>query len=116
MNNTETLKIINALADGVDPTSGELLPDDSLYQSAQITRALSVASNAIERIIKSDIRRKCLPDNAGKPWTADEDLLVAEGYIAGITITQIALNHGRTSGAIQARLLKMGEINVVPDK
>lgn len=29
MYNEQALKIINKLADGVDPTAGELLPDDS---------------------------------------------------------------------------------------
>jgi len=35
MNQTEALRVVRSLANGVDPESGEVFPADSVYQRAQ---------------------------------------------------------------------------------
>ena len=49
-------------------------------------------------------------DRAGQPWTADEEkqLKLLHGY--GKAIHNIAKRFGRTEGAINARLIKLGLI------
>lgn len=44
--------------------------------------------------------------NAGQAWTADEDRRLAEEFESGMKISEIAQEHGRTRGAIRARLKK----------
>ena len=110
MDNDEALKIIQALADGVNPVNGEVLPDNSPYQSAKVVRALNASIKAIEHKIKSDTRRSNLPENAGKPWSNEEDYQIAKAFDNGVSVTEIANTHQRTRGAIQSRLVKLGKI------
>ena len=115
MGDEEALKVIQALADGVNPITGEVLPDNSPYQSAEIVRALHASIKAIEHKIKSDARRNSLPRNAGKPWSGEEDYQVAKAFDEGVSVTEIAHSHMRTRGAIQSRLVKLGKIELRPD-
>lgn len=115
MGNDEALKILRALADGVDPLTGEILPDASPYQSAQITRALYVAMQALEYRIESEVQQSTGPMNAGKPWSEDEDRRVVAEFDSGTTVKKIAELHGRTSGAIRSRLVKLGKIDAPRD-
>ena len=48
--------------------------------------------------------------NAGQAWTEDEDRRLAEEFEAGMKIAEIARGHGRTNGAIRARLKRQGLI------
>ena len=48
MNQSEALSMVRALANGVDPASGEVFPAQSPYQRADIVRALFVAAEALE--------------------------------------------------------------------
>ena len=47
MTNTEALKIIESLADGRCPMTGQIL--EGVYQQPDVIRALSVAARALER-------------------------------------------------------------------
>lgn len=48
MDTRETLRILQLLADGVDPHSGEVFEDTSPYQHPQVVRALFHAVRALE--------------------------------------------------------------------
>ena len=48
--------------------------------------------------------------NTGSPWSSEEDDRVKAEYESGMKISEIAEGHGRTSGAIRARLRKHGLI------
>ena len=41
-------EIISALAEGVDPTTGELLPEDSVYNKGDIIRALYTVLSSLD--------------------------------------------------------------------
>ena len=110
MKPAEALKIIQSLADGVDPCTGEIFPDDSPYQQPSILRALFIAVRALERLEERQKREQRLPENAGKSWDESEDRILCTEFESGLTITQLAQKHGRTSGAIQSRLEKLGKI------
>lgn len=114
MKNDDALKIIEALADGVNPETGAVFVDDSPFQTANITRALCAAAKALKYKIGADDRRKILPVNAGKKWTGQEDNEVSIAFDKGQTVTEIAEFHGRTRGSIQSRLFKLGKVTIVP--
>lgn len=42
-------EIVSALAEGIDPTTGEILPEDSVYNKAEIVRALYAVLNACDQ-------------------------------------------------------------------
>jgi len=106
---TEAVRIIQALADGVDPHSGEVFPQDSPYQHPQIVRALFYAADALRRVEAAPRREQSLPEKAGQAWDEREDKQLCEGFDKGLTIRELAEQHQRTAGAIQARLEKLGK-------
>ena len=110
MQTTEALKIVQALADGVDPNSGEVFADESPYQHPQIVRALLTAARALERQARTEDRNRRLPNRAGKSWDESEDKKLLEGFDAGTDIAHPAKQHERTPGSIRARLEKLGKI------
>ena len=111
MKELEALKIIRALADGIDPHTGEVFPDDSPYQNAQTVRALFTAIDALETVAKRKEKRKNVPERAGKPWDDDESRLLIKRFDEGAPVSEIAREHKRTTGAIKSQLLKLGKIS-----
>ena len=112
MQTSDALNIIQALADGVDPITGETLPDNNPCQHPQVVRALFVAVTILERVEDQPRRTKILPSNAGKSWDAAEDDRLCVSFEAGMTITQLSLRHQRTYGSIKSRLVKLGKIEL----
>jgi glutathione S-transferase len=110
----ESLKILQALADGADPETGEVFPADSPYQRPQVVRALMTAVRALERQQERERRARRLPENAGKSWDREEDEQLCREFDSGISVKDLAAHHGRTEGAIQSRLVKFGKIKL-PD-
>jgi len=104
------LKIIQALADGVNPYTGEVLPTDSVLQNPQIIRALFTAIEALKAEMKRQERTRNLPQRAGQPWTEQELSLLGKRFDQGLSISDIAREHKRTSGAIKAQLERLGKI------
>ena len=110
MNTDKSLEIIRALANGVDPHTGEEYPADSPYQNPQTIRALFMATQALERTKKADDRQRRLPGNAGKGWADEEDNRLITAFDSGKTTKQLAEEHQRTEGSIRSRLIKHGKI------
>lgn len=61
-------ELLTVLAEGVDPLTGEVLPDDHVCNKGEIVRALNCAVEELSRR-----RKKPLPENNGKPWTEELD-------------------------------------------
>ncbi len=106
----EALKIMRALADGVNPTTGEVLQAESVYQNPQTVRALQRAVGALEYVEERERNKRKLPLKAGLPWSRAEDEQVCEDLRKGINFHDIAKTHNRTVGSIIARLVKLGKI------
>lgn len=106
----EALKIMRALADGVNPETGEVLSSDAVYQFPPVVRALHRAVLALEYVEERERSRKTPPANAGKSWSRAEDEQVCEELRRGIDFHQIAQTHNRSIGSIIARLVKLGKI------
>lgn len=112
MEKSEALRIVQALADGIDPITGEVFPDNSPYQHPQIIRALFAAVRVLEQGGGGQRQEQILLGNAGKPWNVDEDRQLCEGFDAGMTISQLAHKHQRTNGSIRSRLEKKGKLEL----
>lgn len=108
MNINKAIEILNTLANGVDPYTGEVLPPSSPYQCPDTIRAFFLAVKGLEKLKTLEARKDLLPNNAGKPWSLDEAMQLKEEYTRGITIKDLSVKHGRTPGAIRARLMKLG--------
>lgn len=103
MNEAEALHVVESLANGVNPETGEQYPPESPYQRARVVRALFAAKEALERAYQFARRRESLPANTGKPWSTEEDTRLAAGYDEGKSALDLAREHDRTRGSIQAR-------------
>jgi hypothetical protein len=104
------LPIVKALADGVNPVTGEQYPDGSPYAEPRALRALFSAVDLMQREVEKERRRERLPANFGKPWSEGEDRAIAIAFDAGIAIPEMARKHARTQGSIRLRLEKLGKL------
>jgi len=107
-------QIIDTLAQGIHPVTGEAMPEDSPYNAPPVIRALHAVSRALEGAggEASDAARAKAdaPPNAGKRWSAQEDSALETAFDAGIPIKQVAQELGRTGFAVEQRLIKLGKI------
>jgi len=108
------LPIVRALADGVNPVTGELYPEHSPYAEPRALRALYSAVDLMQKEIDRERRRERLPANFGKPWTVEEDGVLASEFDSGVTLPEIARKHLRTQSSIRLRLEKLGKIEPTP--
>lgn len=107
----EAIKVVRALADGVNPETGEVLQNDSICKNPQVVTALNRAVGALEFLEQREKARRDQPGNAGKRWTRAEEEQVCEELRQGIDFHQIARTHNRTVPSIVARLVKLGRIS-----
>ena len=105
-------QIIDTLAQGIHPVTGEVMPEDSPYNAPPVIRALFAVSQALDdtQPRAAEARRRELPPNAGKPWSPQEDGKVESAFAAGIDPRDIAQELGRTAWAVEARLVKLGKL------
>ena len=117
------LKVIEALANGVDPTTGEVLANESPYNNPEVIRALFSVIKHLHKPIKKQSEVKTtpeqkqaeniknnLPKNAGLPWTQEQKSTLAEFFTMGESIALLAEKFGRSRGAIAFELKKQGLI------
>ena len=110
MTPNEAKSIIETLANGVDPETGEVLSAQSVFNNPQVIRALFIATNALDGLAKREKQAKTLPGNAGNAWSETEDSSLLSAFDAGGSIKDISAKHGRTEGAIASRLIRLGRI------
>ncbi len=107
----KTIEILESLANGINPITGEIFPDDSPYQEAQIVRALFNAVIELKR--KSSKKNNQINlENQGRKWTEQEDQQLKESFNKGFKTSEISKLHGRTYGAIRSRLEKLSLISI----
>src|SRR4051812_40098401 len=104
-------QIIDTLAQGIHPVTGEAMPEDSPYNAPPVIRALHAVSRALEGGSEArDAARGARPPNAGKAWSAQEDVALETAFDAGIALKQLAQELGRTPFAVEQRLVRLGKI------
>lgn len=121
MDRETVLHHLRAWADGVDPSTGSTLPPDHPGQRPDTLRvvfaALALLSSPAPGVAEfAGANRPSAggPRNAGRPWSADDDATLANGFDAGETIGALAARLERTRGAINARLVRLGKIEPPP--
>jgi len=116
MPDDSTLAVLRALARGVDPTTGAVLPEDHACQQGATVRALCAALAELESADGPAPVRRGAPvvGKAGKPWDAEEDSALAQAFDEGITLGALAQRHERSRGAIEARLVRLGKLEAPP--
>lgn len=112
MRSKEARLYIEALANGIDPLTGTMLPNEGPLNDPQVIRALFFAVRALDATPEpSPVTPGTKPlANAGRPWTPAEEEECVDMYDSKIEISVIAERHGRTVGAITSRLVKLGRI------
>jgi hypothetical protein len=109
MNRAEAKQTLEALANGIDPVTGEIFSGASPFDHPQVIRALFCAVRELDKREKR-ARPRDLPDNAGKPWPEEEDARLLNGFDAGVPVKELAERHARTRGSIESRLIRHGRL------
>lgn len=111
MDRQQIIKVLDALANGSDPATGAAITLEG-FQSADTVRALF---NAITLIRDADAGKEGKRrgpshtfDSAGTPWSKHEEARLRQEFEQKLSVAQIGLQHGRSSGAIKMRLIKLG--------
>ena len=102
-------QIIDTLAQGIHPVTGEAMPDDSPYNAPPVIRALFVVSQALGEG-KPRKPPRALPPNAGKPWSAEDDAQLRHAFAQGGQVPQLAQAMGRSRWSVESRLVKLGQL------
>ena len=98
-------ELLQILADGVNPLTGEVLPAEDSCNQPEIIRALNAVLAAI-----SEKKPKNQPENAGKPWISEDDALLVKMFDEGQSDKELCTFFKRSKGAIAARLVRLGKI------
>jgi hypothetical protein len=107
----EALRIVRALADGLDPQTGKECASNSLVRNAQVVIALHRAVGAMEAQSERDRTKKMQPGNAFRWWSKAEEAQVCKELQDGLDLVDIARKHNRTVPAVVTRLIKLGKIS-----
>jgi hypothetical protein len=110
MQHTEARTILMSLIEGRNPDSGERLPAECVVHRSGVIRALLLGMGAIDATNARAKRRAQLPKNVGRDWTTKEEEQLRSEFAAKEPVSAIAVRHGRTLRAIEARLQMMGLI------
>jgi hypothetical protein len=110
MDRQQVITVLESLANGIDPGTGARIPLDA-FHSGDAVRALFTASTLLKAPAARPRAASTALTAAGTAWTEEEDARLCKEFDEAMTIAQIALGHGRSSGAITARLVKLGRID-----
>ncbi|MDG4596774.1 MAG: hypothetical protein P9F75_13990 [Candidatus Contendobacter sp.] len=110
MSPREAKRILELLAQGVDPETGEVLPSDNPLNAPAIIRALFLGARALDGMRSEARARPSNDDHAGKPWIREEEQRLIAAFDANTPIAELAKVHGRSKGGIAARLVRLGKI------
>lgn len=97
-------QILRSLAGGIDPYTGDHFPADGPYQRADTVHTLYTALEILESGAKPKKPVDPTKPRAGGRWAPEEEQRLRDAY-AHKPIEGIARDHGRTPGAITARLV-----------
>ncbi|MBI2311818.1 MAG: hypothetical protein HYU77_04855 [Betaproteobacteria bacterium] len=112
MERQQAREILQALANGIDPHTGEVLQGESVFQQPDTIRALFTAIEFLKSPdpTRAGERTRLLPEQTGKAWSPEEEAVLGAAFDAGESIAELAQKHRRTRGGIRARLIRLGRI------
>ena len=101
-------ELLNILADGVNPLTGEVLPIEDSCNQVEIVRALHAVLKTLDEKAIKPVKQQA--ENAGKPWLQEDDELLIRMFDEGKSKKEVCDYFKRSSGAIAARLVHLGKI------
>lgn len=110
MENSEALRIVRALVDGLNPSTAGTCKPEWLLQQPQTIRALEEVVRALQSEVERVDRKRPLPPNVGEPWLPPEEEQLCAEFDRGMSTREIAKVHGRLPGGVMARLGMLGKI------
>ena len=92
MTQLEAVGLLEALAQGADPFTGEILPPSHVCCDERTSQALRMAAQALrgqdaareDKWVRKDGRL-----NAGRPWTAEDNALLEQLFRQGLSLIHI---------------------------
>ena len=93
-------ELLLILSDGINPLTGEILPDEDSCNQVEIVRALNTVIRALDS--QKDKAQKANKDssspheNAGKPWTETDDNALCQMFDAGFSNKEICAHFKRS--------------------
>ena len=111
METADAIKVIQTLADGIDPVTGEILPESSAHNHPKVIRALFISLTSLQGQQTKEKRERQLPANSGKCWSAEDDRILCAEFDQGVPVKDLASRYLRTGGAIASRLLRLGKVS-----
>jgi len=117
-NELATLKraihLLNQLYEGMNPLTGDRLPDISPYQNPDIVRSLRLGVESLTVTLKR--KEKNTFPRTGKSWEPSEDAQLCQEFAESQSFEKMAKEHARSRGAILARLEKLGKVQRTFDR
>ena len=102
-------EILEIIADGTHPNTGELLPKYDSCNQVEVVRAFHTVLKHLNA--KADKVKPPQTENAGKPWTKEDEEILCRMFDTGCSRKEICNHFQRSRGAIAARLVKLGKIS-----
>ena len=104
-------QILQSLADGVNPATGEVLSREDSCNEPEVIRALHWVLQELE---KAEKPAKATPrsgrENAGTPWTEEDEKMLCIMFDRGDAKKDMCNYFKRSERGIAARLVKLGII------
>ena len=102
------------LADGIDPTTGDVLSAGSICNDPEVIRALYKVLKSIQMPLKVSgklievKKEKRRLKNRGLPWSDEHRKEIGVLFNQGKTIKELSVHFERTTGAIRSELKYQG--------
>ena len=106
MNGELSRNYLLLLAAGIDPMTGEFLPEDSVVKRPEVVEALRDGVEALRRMqpAPDERRRKPRQPRAERTWTGDELRRLKQMYIAGASLRMMRKTLGRNTRDLEKQL------------
>lgn len=99
----QAVDILHLLKDAIDPSTGEVLPQDHFLRGAEVQDALQTAIEKVEAGMAPEGREKSKL-NAGRPWTQSELDDLRSLYEGGVSVADIARMTQRRERGVRLQL------------
>ncbi|MBE5760402.1 MAG: hypothetical protein E7334_00190 [Clostridiales bacterium] len=103
-------EILSVLANGVNPITGEILPEDDSCNQIDVVRAINIVLRELNGYNKRPSRVSGEYENAGKPWSSKDDKELCRMFDEGYSKEELCSHFKRSQGALAARLVRLGWI------
>lgn len=107
MTKSEARLYLIALANGIDPITGEILPPDHLLHDESVAEVLRMAIKSLNESYTTDNSRWIRQNgklNAGRPWTDDDNNELLQLHRAHVPVEEIARRLQRRTRGVTNQL------------